>query len=409
MQQRVSLVRGFALGAPILLMDEPFAALDEITRAEMRYLLLDLWQRTGHDRRVRHPLDHRGGHPVRPGRRDGGATRAASRPSSRSPSDGPGCPRWRTHPSSTSTSACCATTCRTITHERATHETARTRVAFVSIRARPRSERRAGRDGGRRRVRASTSTELLAADDRRARQQAFLRFGAPGDRRGRRSCCCGRSSSAMLRRPAVRAAGAVGHPASTSPAIPASTSATVASRCGRRRSASSTALVLALARRHGDGALAVRRAGVDAARRAHPGDADHRLRAGDRHLARLRAQVDPRDHVAGVLRAVPRQLGRRLPLGRPEPARTGPVGRRPQACHVLAAAGPVVAAVPVLRGPDRRRPRARSARCSASSSPAARPASATPSRRRRPARSSSSTSCGAASSCSASSAPWRRC
>ena len=36
MQQRVALVRAFALGAPILLMDEPFAALDEITRAEMR-------------------------------------------------------------------------------------------------------------------------------------------------------------------------------------------------------------------------------------------------------------------------------------------------------------------------------------------------------------------------------------
>jgi NitT/TauT family transport system ATP-binding protein len=47
MQQRVSLVRGFALGAPILLMDEPFAALDEITRTDMRYLLLELWQRTG--------------------------------------------------------------------------------------------------------------------------------------------------------------------------------------------------------------------------------------------------------------------------------------------------------------------------------------------------------------------------
>ena len=43
MQQRVSLVRAFALGAPILLMDEPFAALDEITRADMRYLLLGLW------------------------------------------------------------------------------------------------------------------------------------------------------------------------------------------------------------------------------------------------------------------------------------------------------------------------------------------------------------------------------
>jgi NitT/TauT family transport system ATP-binding protein len=46
MQQRASLVRAFALGAPILLMDEPFAALDEITRADMRYLLLEMWGRT---------------------------------------------------------------------------------------------------------------------------------------------------------------------------------------------------------------------------------------------------------------------------------------------------------------------------------------------------------------------------
>jgi NitT/TauT family transport system ATP-binding protein len=46
MQQRVALVRAFALGAPILLMDEPFAALDEITRSDVRYLLLDLWERT---------------------------------------------------------------------------------------------------------------------------------------------------------------------------------------------------------------------------------------------------------------------------------------------------------------------------------------------------------------------------
>jgi NitT/TauT family transport system ATP-binding protein len=42
MQQRVALVRAFALGAPYLLMDEPFAALDEITRAEMRHLLAEL-------------------------------------------------------------------------------------------------------------------------------------------------------------------------------------------------------------------------------------------------------------------------------------------------------------------------------------------------------------------------------
>ncbi|MGI9053201.1 MAG: ABC transporter ATP-binding protein [Ilumatobacteraceae bacterium] len=42
MQQRVALVRAMALGAPLLLMDEPFAALDEMTRADMRHLLARL-------------------------------------------------------------------------------------------------------------------------------------------------------------------------------------------------------------------------------------------------------------------------------------------------------------------------------------------------------------------------------
>ena len=42
MQQRVALVRAVALGAPLLLMDEPFAALDEITRTDMRHLLAAL-------------------------------------------------------------------------------------------------------------------------------------------------------------------------------------------------------------------------------------------------------------------------------------------------------------------------------------------------------------------------------
>jgi NitT/TauT family transport system ATP-binding protein len=46
MQQRVALVRAFGLGAPYLLMDEPFAALDEITRADMRHLLASLCEPT---------------------------------------------------------------------------------------------------------------------------------------------------------------------------------------------------------------------------------------------------------------------------------------------------------------------------------------------------------------------------
>jgi NitT/TauT family transport system ATP-binding protein len=47
MQQRVALVRAFALGSSILLMDEPFASLDEITRADMRHLLGRLCEQTG--------------------------------------------------------------------------------------------------------------------------------------------------------------------------------------------------------------------------------------------------------------------------------------------------------------------------------------------------------------------------
>ncbi|MDM4764066.1 ABC transporter ATP-binding protein [Galbitalea sp. SE-J8] len=44
MMQRASIARGFVQGAPLLLMDEPFSALDELTRESARVQLLRLWE-----------------------------------------------------------------------------------------------------------------------------------------------------------------------------------------------------------------------------------------------------------------------------------------------------------------------------------------------------------------------------
>ncbi|SNT71637.1 NitT/TauT family transport system ATP-binding protein [Paracoccus seriniphilus] len=47
MQQRASIARALAFDADILLMDEPFGALDEIVRDKLNEALLDLWRKTG--------------------------------------------------------------------------------------------------------------------------------------------------------------------------------------------------------------------------------------------------------------------------------------------------------------------------------------------------------------------------
>lgn len=52
MKQRCAICRAFALDPPVLLMDEPFGALDAVTRARLQDMIQNLWVKEGKNRKT---------------------------------------------------------------------------------------------------------------------------------------------------------------------------------------------------------------------------------------------------------------------------------------------------------------------------------------------------------------------
>jgi osmoprotectant transport system ATP-binding protein len=67
-RQRIGVARALAADPPVMLMDEPFGAIDPITRARLQGEFLKILQGTQEDDRVRHARNRRGAQDGRPDR-----------------------------------------------------------------------------------------------------------------------------------------------------------------------------------------------------------------------------------------------------------------------------------------------------------------------------------------------------